>query len=127
MMMIMDDDLAKPETGGLAAGWSASVMGMITLVRVLPEDEGSSRHTMTINTESKTAATLRKVKYENKYHSIPFNRFCPDCLVSVRGDQFSIRARRPQTRPRRSSFRRQQSRRSGDGGSVTIKRRIISG
>src|SRR5499433_1734144 len=39
MMMIMDDDVAKPETYGLAAGWTASMMGMMTLVRVLPEDK----------------------------------------------------------------------------------------
>ncbi len=39
MMMIMDDDVAKPETFGLAPGWTASMMGMMTLVRVLPEDK----------------------------------------------------------------------------------------
>jgi len=37
MMMIVDDDVAGPETYGLAAGWTASMMGMMTLVRVLPE------------------------------------------------------------------------------------------
>ncbi|MEP7274498.1 MAG: multicopper oxidase domain-containing protein, partial [Acidobacteriota bacterium] len=37
MMMIVDDDVAKPETWGLAPGWTASMMGMMTLVRVLPE------------------------------------------------------------------------------------------
>jgi manganese oxidase len=39
MMMIIDDDVAKPETWGLAPGWTASLMGMMTLVRVLPEDK----------------------------------------------------------------------------------------
>ncbi|HEX4946219.1 MAG TPA: multicopper oxidase domain-containing protein [Blastocatellia bacterium] len=39
MMMIMDDEVAKPETFGLAPGWTASMMGMMTLVRVLPEDK----------------------------------------------------------------------------------------
>ncbi|MBO0724528.1 MAG: hypothetical protein J2P52_02925, partial [Blastocatellia bacterium] len=39
MMMIVDDDVAKPETFGLAPGWTASMMGMMTLVRVLPEDK----------------------------------------------------------------------------------------
>ncbi len=39
MMMIMDDEVAKPETYGLAPGWTASMMGMMTLVRVLPEDK----------------------------------------------------------------------------------------
>ena len=39
MMMIMEDDAAKPETYGLAAGWTASMMGMMTLVRLSPEDK----------------------------------------------------------------------------------------
>jgi FtsP/CotA-like multicopper oxidase with cupredoxin domain len=39
MMMIMDEEVAKPETYGLAPGWTASMMGMMTLVRVLPEDK----------------------------------------------------------------------------------------
>jgi manganese oxidase len=39
MMMIMDDDVAKPETWGLAPGWTASMMGMMNLVRVLPENK----------------------------------------------------------------------------------------
>jgi hypothetical protein len=37
--MIVDDDVARPETCGLAAGWTASMMGMMTLVRVLHEDK----------------------------------------------------------------------------------------
>ncbi|MCI0349715.1 MAG: multicopper oxidase domain-containing protein, partial [Acidobacteriales bacterium] len=39
MMMIMDDAVAKPETWGLAKGWTASVMGMMTLARVLPTEK----------------------------------------------------------------------------------------
>ncbi|MFN0119020.1 MAG: multicopper oxidase domain-containing protein [Blastocatellia bacterium] len=39
MMMIMDDEVARPETYGLAAGWSGSMMGMMSLVRVLPADK----------------------------------------------------------------------------------------
>lgn len=39
MMMIMDKQVAKPETYGLPAGWTASMMGMMTLVRVLPPDQ----------------------------------------------------------------------------------------
>jgi FtsP/CotA-like multicopper oxidase with cupredoxin domain len=39
MMMIMDEEVAKPETWGLAPGWTASMMGMMTLVRVLPDDK----------------------------------------------------------------------------------------
>ena len=36
MMMPMDDAVAKPETWALAPGWSGGMMGMMTLVRVLP-------------------------------------------------------------------------------------------
>lgn len=39
MMMIVDDDVVKPETWGLAPGWTASMMGMMNLVRVLPEEK----------------------------------------------------------------------------------------
>jgi len=39
MIMIMDKEVAKPETYGLPAGWTASMMGMMTLVRVLPPAE----------------------------------------------------------------------------------------
>lgn len=35
MFMVMDDVVAKPETYGLRAGWSAGTMGMMTIVRVL--------------------------------------------------------------------------------------------
>ena len=38
MVMIMDREVAKPETYGLPPGWTASMMGMMTLVRVLPPD-----------------------------------------------------------------------------------------
>ncbi len=38
MVMIMDKEVAKPETYGLPPGWTASMMGMMTLVRVLPAD-----------------------------------------------------------------------------------------
>ena len=38
MVMIMDKEVAKPETYGLPSGWTASMMGMMTLVRVLPPD-----------------------------------------------------------------------------------------
>ncbi|MGH6820492.1 MAG: multicopper oxidase domain-containing protein, partial [Methylocella sp.] len=36
MHMIMDREVAKPHTYGLPPGWTASMMGMMTLVRVLP-------------------------------------------------------------------------------------------
>ena len=38
MVMFMDKEVAKPETYGLPAGWTASFMGMMTMVRVLPPD-----------------------------------------------------------------------------------------
>jgi manganese oxidase len=39
MTMVMDEAVAKPETYGLAPGWSGAVAGMMTLVRVLPSDK----------------------------------------------------------------------------------------
>jgi len=39
MAMVMDEAVAKPETYGLAPGWSGAVVGMMTLVRVLPSDK----------------------------------------------------------------------------------------
>jgi FtsP/CotA-like multicopper oxidase with cupredoxin domain len=35
MFMVRDDEVAKPETHGLRAGWSGAMMGMMTLLRVL--------------------------------------------------------------------------------------------
>ncbi|HEY9282091.1 MAG TPA: copper oxidase, partial [Pyrinomonadaceae bacterium] len=37
MFMFMDEEVAKPETYGLPPGWTAAMMGMMTLVRVLPD------------------------------------------------------------------------------------------
>jgi FtsP/CotA-like multicopper oxidase with cupredoxin domain len=39
MEMGMDEAVAKPEAHGLPPNWSAGMMGMMTLVRVLPEDQ----------------------------------------------------------------------------------------
>jgi manganese oxidase len=39
MMMAMDEAVAKPENYGLAPGWSASLQGMMNLIRVLPPDK----------------------------------------------------------------------------------------
>jgi manganese oxidase len=39
MMMPMDAAVAKPENYGLAPGWSASLQGMMNLIRVLPPDK----------------------------------------------------------------------------------------
>ena len=38
-MMAMDNEVDKPETYGLPAGWSGFVGGMMTLVRVLPPEQ----------------------------------------------------------------------------------------
>ncbi|MEW6736378.1 MAG: copper oxidase [Acidobacteriota bacterium] len=38
MSMFMDKEVAKPETNGLAPGWSATLQGMMSIVRVLPPD-----------------------------------------------------------------------------------------
>jgi manganese oxidase len=38
MLMVMDDAVAKPETHGLRAGWSAGTMGMMTVIRVVEPD-----------------------------------------------------------------------------------------
>jgi hypothetical protein len=39
MEMGMDDAVDKPETHGLPPNWSAGMMGMMTLVRVLPDKD----------------------------------------------------------------------------------------
>jgi hypothetical protein len=39
MEMGMDEVVAKPETYGLPKNWSAGMMGMMTMIRVLPEQE----------------------------------------------------------------------------------------
>jgi manganese oxidase len=38
MWMPMDDMFEKPETFGLRKGWSGAMMGMMTIVRVLPPE-----------------------------------------------------------------------------------------
>jgi hypothetical protein len=39
MAMVMDEIVAKPETYGLRPTWTIGMMGMMTLVRVLPPEE----------------------------------------------------------------------------------------
>jgi FtsP/CotA-like multicopper oxidase with cupredoxin domain len=39
MWMTMDQEVAKPETSWLPEGWTGSMMGMMTLVRVLPAEK----------------------------------------------------------------------------------------
>lgn len=38
MLVVMDEAVEKPQTYGLRKGWTAAMMGMMTLVRVLPPD-----------------------------------------------------------------------------------------
>jgi FtsP/CotA-like multicopper oxidase with cupredoxin domain len=38
MFMVMDEAVVKPETHGLRPGWTGAMMGMMTLLRVLPPD-----------------------------------------------------------------------------------------
>ena len=39
MWMVMDDEVAKPETYGMAPGWTGAMQGMMTTVRVLTPDK----------------------------------------------------------------------------------------
>ena len=39
MFMVMDEMISKPETHGLRASWTAGMMGMMTLVRVLTPEK----------------------------------------------------------------------------------------
>lgn len=39
MTMFMDKEASKPETNGLAPGWSAALQGMMSLIRVLPPNK----------------------------------------------------------------------------------------
>jgi len=39
MEMGMDEVVEKPETYGLPKNWSAGMMGMMTMIRVLPDKE----------------------------------------------------------------------------------------
>jgi hypothetical protein len=39
MFMVMDDEVSKPETYGMAPGWTGGMQGMMTAVRILPPDK----------------------------------------------------------------------------------------
>jgi hypothetical protein len=39
MWMVMDDEVSKPETYGMAKGWTGAMQGMMTTVRILPPDK----------------------------------------------------------------------------------------
>jgi len=52
MEMGMDAAVAKPETYGLPANWSAGMMGMMTMVRVLPDKQFEEIQSLIRNHES---------------------------------------------------------------------------
>jgi manganese oxidase len=62
MQMPMDDAVKKPETYGLAENWTAGMMGMMTLVRVLPPDLYDKIMAM------KSGNTPAPQKQEHKHH-----------------------------------------------------------
>jgi hypothetical protein len=64
MEMSMDELLVKPETRGLPANWSAGMMGMMTMVRVLPENQFDE-----IAAQKKTAAGDRSKEPRHGHHS----------------------------------------------------------
>ncbi|MCU1259587.1 MAG: putative multicopper oxidase [Bryobacterales bacterium] len=55
-MMAMDKEVEKPETYGLPEGWSGFIGGMMTLVRVLPND----RYEQIMDLKQKQQAQTRK-------------------------------------------------------------------
>jgi FtsP/CotA-like multicopper oxidase with cupredoxin domain len=52
MEMGMDAAVAKPETHGLPANWSAGMMGMMTMVRVLPDKQYEEIQSLIRNNQS---------------------------------------------------------------------------
>ena len=65
MAMVMDEAVAKPETYGLAPGWSGAVMGMMTLVRVLTSDK-----------YDEVMAKVREGRRENPPQAKPSHKHC---------------------------------------------------
>jgi manganese oxidase len=63
MEMGMDEVALKPETHGLPENWSAGMMGMMTLVRVLPDKEYEE-----IMALKKTGAVPQKPKQDEHHH-----------------------------------------------------------
>jgi manganese oxidase len=55
MEMSMDAAVAKPETHGLPPNWSAGMMGMMTMVRVLPDREYEQIHALIRDRNTKSA------------------------------------------------------------------------
>jgi manganese oxidase len=64
MEMGMDEAVAKPEAHGLPANWSAGMMGMMTLIRVLPDDQFNE-----IQRRKNTNTPEEKPTHENHHNS----------------------------------------------------------
>ena len=60
MEMAMDEVVRKPETHGLPQNWSAGMMGMMTMVRVLPDQDYDE-----IMRQKKIAAPSEKTEHHN--------------------------------------------------------------
>jgi manganese oxidase len=63
MEMGMDELLQKPETHGLSKNWSAGMMGMMTMVRVLPDKEFDEIAAMKKTTAS--PATIEEPRHDH--------------------------------------------------------------
>ncbi|HLG16168.1 MAG TPA: multicopper oxidase domain-containing protein [Blastocatellia bacterium] len=63
MWMPMDEAVVKPETYGLPPGWTGAMMGMMTLVRVLPPDK--YEEVMTRVKEGRTEAPKKKPEHKH--------------------------------------------------------------
>ena len=63
MDMGMDDAVAKPETYGLPRNWSANMMGMMTLVRVLPAEKYD--HIMALKQKDQTGQPTLQPQHEH--------------------------------------------------------------
>jgi hypothetical protein len=68
MEMGMDSIVAKPETHGLPENWSAEMMGMMTLVRVLPEAQYNEITRLQQQQQPQPAAPKKPVPEEHHEH-----------------------------------------------------------
>ena len=69
MWMPMDEMFVKPETYGLRPGWSAGVMGMMSLVRVLPPDR--YEEVMARVREGRTEEPREQPSHHHEHQSSP--------------------------------------------------------
>jgi manganese oxidase len=66
MEMGMDSIVAKPETHGLPDNWSAEMMGMMTLIRVLPDDQYNE--IVRLQREQKSSVPQNPAPAEEHHH-----------------------------------------------------------